>query len=42
MPALRTLDPANLLAEYRSRKSDGDGNGDDELETMIEQPQEKS
>jgi hypothetical protein len=39
MPALRNLDPANLLAEYRSRKP-GDEEAD-ELETMIEKPQAK-
>ncbi|HBJ36706.1 MAG TPA: hypothetical protein DDZ51_18505, partial [Planctomycetaceae bacterium] len=39
MPALRNLDPANLLAEYRTRKSGDDE--DDELETMIDQPKSK-
>jgi hypothetical protein len=31
-PAFRTLDPANLLAEYRNNNK----NDDDELESMVD------
>ena len=39
-PALRNLDPATLLAEYRSKKPTDES--DDELEALIELPQSKS
>ncbi|HBJ36396.1 MAG TPA: hypothetical protein DDZ51_16940 [Planctomycetaceae bacterium] len=37
MPALRNLDPANLLAEYRSNRPTDEN--EDELESLVEVPQ---